>query len=212
MNTIVEIIIVVILIFFLVSGVRRGLIRQILQILGIIAAFIGAFYLAHHLAFFLENNFELHHRLSLVISAIALFVGIIFLFHFLGLLLQKVAHITILGSLDRIGGGLMGLLKGTLLVSLLLVIILNLPFPGSYKDELKQDPLVVVIYPVLPVLFNLVLSHSPAGLYFEKDVDRAVAGEALVRAKDKVRDVEKGLKKRKKQIEESTKGIGKQGT
>lgn len=183
MRVIVDIVIMVILVFFLIAGIKRGLIRQVLQVVGIIAAFIGAFFLAHHLATYLQGRFALGYQISLVVSAVALFVGIIILFHILGLALQKAARITLLGPLDRIGGAVFGLVKGALLVSLLLVIVLSIPLPTSVKDELVSDPLVAVMYPVLPVLFNLTVAHSPAGPYFEQNIHRIGSNETVIKAK-----------------------------
>ncbi len=195
MRTVVDAAILVILFFFLIIGIRRGLIRQVLHVVGIIVAFIGAFYLAHYLAHYIHGRFDVDHRVSLVISAVALFVGIIILFHIIGLALQKVARITLLGPLDRIGGGVFGLLKGALLVSLLLVIILSIPLPSTVRNELARDPLVAAMYPVLPVLFNLVVSHSPAGLHFENSIDRIGDSEALIRAKGTIEDIKTRLQK-----------------
>ena len=112
-----------------------------------------------------------------------LFVGIILLFNFAGLALQKMARITLLGPLDRIGGAVFGLVKGTLLVSMLLVIALSIPLPGSVREELASDPLVAVTYPALPVLFNFVLSHSSVGPYFEANLDRVKGNETVIKAK-----------------------------
>ncbi len=195
MRTVVDVVILVILFFFLLNGIRRGLIRQVLHVVGIIVAFIGAFYLAHYLAHYIHGRFYVDHRVSLVISAVVLFVGIIVLFHFIGLALQKVARITLLGPLDRIGGAVFGLLKGALLVSLLLVIALSIPLPSTVKNELVRDPLVAAMYPVLPVLFNLVVSHSPAGLYFENSIDRIGDSETLIKAKRTIEDMKTRLKK-----------------
>ena len=183
MQVVVDIIIIVILLFFLISGIKRGLLRQVLQVVGIAAAFIGAFYFAHHLAAYLQGRFDLAYQISLVIAAVVLFVGIILLFNFAGLAMQKLARVTLLGPLDRIGGAVFGLIKGALLVSLLLVIILSIPLPGAVREELASDPLVAVTYPVLPVLFNFVLSHSSYGPYFEANLDRVRGSDAVIKAK-----------------------------
>ncbi len=189
MRVIVDVVILVVLLFFLISGTRRGLIRQILQVVGIIAAFVGAFFLAHHLATYLQGRFDIGYQISLVVSAAALFVGIIVLFHLLGLAMHKMAQITLLGPFDRIGGAVFGLLKGLLLVSLLLVILLSIPLPDHVKDELAGDPLVAVTYPVLPVIFNLVASHSAAAPYFEENLYRIRSNETVIKAKRTIEDI-----------------------
>jgi uncharacterized membrane protein required for colicin V production len=203
MNWLIDVIIAAVILVFFFVGMKKGLIRQALDIIGIIAAFIGAFYLAHHLAAFIEGRFDLPYQAALVVSGIALFVGIIVLFRFLGALLQKFAQLTLLGSLDRIGGAVFGAVKGVLLVSLLLVIILNLPFPDTVKKPIESDPLAAAVYPALPVLFDLVLSRSPAHLDFRK-VLRDGDDKALQKVKEKVDDAGEELEKQKKKVEKAT--------
>lgn len=205
MTLIIDFLIVLILAFFFFSGLRRGLIRQVLEIAGIIAAFVGAFYLAHHVANYLEGSLELGYRLSLVISAILLFIGILLFFHLIGLALKKMASITLLGPMDRLGGGVFGLLKGALIASLLLVIIMNIPLPARFKAELSRDRMVKVIYPLLPNVFDLFLSRTPDRLSFEKVTRVAGYGkdEALERAKEEAEEVQEGIKSRKKKAEEA---------
>jgi len=202
LNGIIELIIAIIIIIFMVLGVKRGLIRQILAIVGIVAAFIGSFYLAHNLAGYLETKTDLPYRAALIVSALILFIGILILFHLLGLALQKIINITVLRSVDRTGGGILGFLKGVLLVSMILVIILNLPFPEDFKKTLREDPVASVIRPVLPGLFNLVLKNSPADLDF-RSVLRSGDDEALEKVKKKAEEVKEGLKKGKERMDEA---------
>ncbi len=206
MNLIIDIIIGVVMLAFLVMGIKKGFIRQVLEIVGIIAAFVGSFLAAHYLGEYLERRFELSYDLSLIIAALALFFGILVLFHFLGLFLQKIANITLLGSFDRVGGGIFGLLKGALLVSLLLVITLNLPLPGKYKKELREDPVAAALYPVLPTCFDLILSRSPVRLDFGR-VTRSDLGDLRNDANRKAEKLKEGLKRKKEQAEEAQKKI-----
>jgi membrane protein required for colicin V production len=197
---VIDIIIIVVLVFFFISGARRGLVRQVLDILGIILAFIGAFYLAHYLARYLEESIDIRYDISLVVSAVAIFIGILVFFHVLGILFKKTAEITLLGSVDRIGGGLFGALKGVLLVSLLLVIAFNIPLPDRLKKEIRNRPLAVAIHPVLPSLFDFVLSQTYSRLDFEKIVR---TGRAASTVGEQVEEGKKSMKKRKDDIEKA---------
>lgn len=163
---VVRIIIAAVLLFFFIAGLRRGLIRQVLEVLGLIAAFIGAFYLAHHLAVLIEGRVDVSYRVAMIIAALLIFAGIIVLFHFVGLALQKLFKMTVLGAFDRVMGGVFGALKGVLLVSLVLVIILSIPLKGDFQRQIREDTMTGMIYPVLPVMFDLVVSRS--GLDFDE--------------------------------------------
>ena len=157
---ILKIITLVVLVLFFFFGLKRGLIRQVLEVLGVIGAFIGSFYMAHHLASYLEGRFDLSYRIALVIAAAGIFTVIIILFHFIGLALQKLFKMTVLGWFDRLMGGVFGALKGTLLMSLILVIIISLPLDRQFRTDIIDDPFLGIIYPVLPVMFDLVLSRT----------------------------------------------------
>jgi membrane protein required for colicin V production len=165
MHLVVDVIIAIIIVFYFISGLKRGLIRQVFDIVGIVAAFIGAFFFAGHLAVYVDKTFNLPYQASLLIAAVVIFVGILLLFNLLGISFQKVAQVSLLKPLDRLGGGIFGAFKGILLVSLLLVIFLNIPIPKEYKTELMADPIVSSIYPVLPRVFDLILSRAP--IYLE---------------------------------------------
>lgn len=189
MNIIIDAVIVIIIIFYFVSGLRRGLIRQVLDIVGIIAAFIGAFYFAGHLATYFDQRFNVPHQAALLIAAIIIFVGILLLFNLLGISFQKVSQVTLFDPLDRFGGGLFGAFKGVLLVSLFLVILLNIPLPGKFRNELRRDPLVTAIYPVLPRVFDFILSRAPVRLdYWSGRV------KDIRKAKNRIEDVEEQVK------------------
>ncbi|MBN1165390.1 MAG: CvpA family protein [Candidatus Krumholzibacteriota bacterium] len=191
---IVKILVGIVLLFFMISGLRRGLIRQVLEVVGIIAAFIGAYLLAHQLALLIEDKIDIPYNLERTLSAILIFVGIVFLFHLLGRALQKFFKMTLLGSFDRLMGGIFGLLQGVLLISLLMVIILNLSFFEKYEKPIEEDPVTSLIYPVLPVMFDLII---PGDLDFDRVAGRK--SEYQKRAK-------KEWNKRKDQIKKAPDG------
>ena len=204
---IIDIIILIILVVFFITGAKRGLIRQALDILGIILAFLGAFYLAHYVAGYLEDSIALQYTISLILSAVAIFIAIMIFFKVTGAFLKKVAEIALLGPLDRVGGGLFGLFKGVLLVSLLLIIALNIPLPDQYKQQIRDRPLAIGIYPVLPSVFDFVFSHSPSDLNFDKVIRTDEYRRSLDAIKKKAEEGEKGMKSRKESLDKALKEL-----
>ncbi|MBN1885221.1 MAG: CvpA family protein [Candidatus Krumholzibacteriota bacterium] len=179
MQTVVDVSIAAIVAILAISGARRGLIRQVLQIVGIVAAFICAVYFAHVIVTWIESRFGAPNAIARVAAAVIVFAAVVLLFHLLGVLLQKIARISMLGWLDRTGGALLGAVKGLLLASLLLVVLLDLPLPlpDDFRSEIEADPVVQVVHPVLPVLFDAVMSRTPARIDFRK----AVGGGSIAR-------------------------------
>jgi membrane protein required for colicin V production len=204
MKSIVEIAIGIIILYFLFSGVRRGLIRQVLAVVGIIAAFISSFYLAHHFAAFLESKINVSYNICLLLSAVILFAGTIILFNFVALGLKKLVNMTILGPFDRIMGGLFGAIKGVLLTSLILVVISSLPVSESFKKDLEEDRLVSFVKPVLPVLFDMIISIGHEELDFDKIVRSKK--HLMEKNKNRIEEIKNSYDKKKKKIREKVPG------
>lgn len=199
MITAVDIIIGIIVVYFLVGGVSRGLVRQVLEVVGIIAAFMCAFYLAHHLAVYLKPKWDISYNILAVISAVIIFAGVIIGFHFLGLALRKFISITLLGSFDRVMGGIFGGIKGLLLCSLLLIVLTALPIPRNFRKDLRRDPVVSYVRPLLPVLFNTFLSFTD--LSFNEVVE---SGDDMM---EKARELRNRGREIKDKIEDKTSRI-----
>ena len=197
---IVRILVIAILAWFFIVGLKRGMIRQVLEVFGIIVAFLAAFYLAHNLAVWIEVKTGADYRISLAIAALAIFMGIIIGVHFIGHGLQKLFGLTIMGMFDRVAGGLFGALKGVLLVSLVLSLIMVLPFPDNMKGEVREDPVTGAIYPVLPMMFDLVVSNIPGGAKFDQ-IARIKDSDALRDAKKSIDNIKENFEKSKKRLE-----------
>ena len=162
MDRIIGIVIVVIIIIFFADGVRRGLVRQIFEIIGLVAAFVAAYYTFQYFAAEYRGSTLLAHRGIMIGSSIVVFIVVALVFHFIGLLLSKIASVTVLGPVDKVGGGILGAIKGVLFVSLLCVICFHLPFPDSFKEKVKVDPVAARIHPILPRLYDSVVKQPPA--------------------------------------------------
>ncbi len=198
MNAVIDILIGIIVLVFLVSGIKKGLIRQVLEVIGIIAAFIGAFYLAHRLAAYLEPRIGGSYQISLVVAALVIFIGVIIGFHFAGVAIRKILKMTVLGSFDSVMGGVLGAVKGVLISSLLLILLFALPLPGGMKNEMRKDPLIANVRPVLPVLFDAVFSIGSEDLRFSeilRSKDR-LSGEA----RDRLEDIKEEIDKHGKEL------------
>lgn len=137
-----DIFFVVVLGFFLFRGVFRGLILEISSIAGLIAGFMIA------------NRYymELQPVVSRVISSpewaqvaayLGIFLSVMFVVALFSVFLKKLLKLIMLGWLDRIGGGLLGLIKAGLICSLtLLVMTVFLPEDDELMNNSKIAPYV----------------------------------------------------------------------
>lgn len=116
-----DILIVVILTYCLTMGFFRGLFRELASISGVLAGFYAAYtyymYLAAYLSKWISDTGYLN-----ILSFLIIFLSIFVLIGILGAIVKYLLKIITFGWLDRVSGGVFGLIKGTLIVSVLLMV------------------------------------------------------------------------------------------
>ncbi len=144
MNTL-DIIFIIILGTLCLRGIFRGMVREIASILGLV------------LAFFLANNFHeqlLPHVQKFIetpgyakaAAYLAIFFGTMIVVFILSTLIKQFLKMIMLGWLDRIGGGGLGLAKGLLLCSVILIVLTTFLSPrASVLSESKVAPYITMV-------------------------------------------------------------------
>ena len=197
---VVRIVVFALMAWMFIVGLKGGLIRQILEVVGIVVAFLAAFYFAHALAAWIEGRASVDYWLALALSAAMIFTGIVLAVHFLGVSLQKLLKLTVLGIFDRLAGGLFGALKVVLMISLALSLMMVLPVPDKVKNQVRDDPVTGRIYPVLPVMYDMIASVIPGSASFEQ-IARITESDAVRDAKKKIDNIKKDVEKSKERLE-----------
>ena len=106
-------------------GLIRGLIKGfVVEIAGVIALFVGvlgAFKFASSFANFIDHHIDLDPKIIQGVSFLLLFVAIVYGISILAKMLTKTLQLVALGFLNRLVGGLFGLIKWTVLLCALLL-------------------------------------------------------------------------------------------
>jgi membrane protein required for colicin V production len=127
-----------ILLLLLIRGLYNGFIREIASIVGL---FIG-FFLANRLyssvvplaeRFIDDSSYA--HIFSYVVVLSGTFLGVLLVLA----ILRNIFRMTLLGGLDRFAGGAMGLVKGTVLCAIILMVLTA--FMPSDTETLKTSKL-----------------------------------------------------------------------
>ncbi|ACV69478.1 CvpA family protein [Desulfohalobium retbaense] len=117
-----DIFFLLVLVLGLVRGLFRGLIRELTSILSLIAGFFAAntYYpvLEPYLKPLLPNP-----PYTQIVSYTLILLTVIAAVFFIGSAIRKLLHITLLGGVDRILGGISGLVKAGLLCSIVLFVM-----------------------------------------------------------------------------------------
>lgn len=147
-----DLIILLSLIFFIISGFIRGLIGEIAGLCAAIFGFWGAAVwnerLAARLAFISNPDWRL------ICASVIIFFGIMLLVGMAARILEKIATFSFIGWLNRLGGGLFGLLKG-IIIWLFALLLLQAFFQNAeFMRESRALPyfksMVPYIQQILP--------------------------------------------------------------
>tara|TARA_R110001592_G_scaffold217020_1_gene470705 strand:- start:967 stop:1491 length:525 start_codon:yes stop_codon:yes gene_type:complete len=104
------------LIWGLWKGLKNGLFMEIASIVALIAGIYGAIHFSYITGNYLSNHLEWDERNMSIIAFVITLVLIIIIVHLAGKLLTKVANFAMLGLLNKIAGGIFGVLKVAILL------------------------------------------------------------------------------------------------
>lgn len=104
------------LIWGLWKGLKNGLFMEIASIVALIAGIYGAIHFSYITGNYLSEHLEWDERNMSIIAFVITFVLIISIVHLAGKLLTKVANFAMLGLLNKVAGGIFGILKVAILL------------------------------------------------------------------------------------------------
>lgn len=137
-----DIIIAVLLVVFGIGGWRKGIIIEVTTLLGLGLGLYGAFHFSDFTAEKLVSLVEINPKYLNLIAFIVTFVVVALLVNVLGRLVSSVVKNLNLGFIDKIGGFLVGLAKGLLICSLLVMLLNVINLKGIVKDDAKKESLL----------------------------------------------------------------------
>lgn len=122
---------------FIIVGVRRGLIGEIFRFIAMVGGLIAAimFYpaLCQKLGFL-----AVPHAVRELTAFFAIFIVTALILIVIGWLLTKIIRLTLLGWVDRVGGGIIGLAKALLIIWLFVLSVSALP-KGMVRQSVRTS-------------------------------------------------------------------------
>lgn len=149
---ILDIVLCVIIGFLGIRGTFRGLVKEIASILGLLLGFVLANSYHAQLSPLLEEYLG-GPGLAHLVGYLGIFLGTVAAIFLLATLIRKILKLIRLGWLDSIGGGALGILKGLLLCSI--VIMALTAFLPAKSEILTRSQVVPHIN-----TFNTLLSNA----------------------------------------------------
>ncbi|TFH02748.1 MAG: CvpA family protein [Calditrichales bacterium] len=121
---------------FFVRGLFRGFINELVTVVGLVLGYIISITYLGIVVSFLQSFFPSAPVSVLNIAGFfALFVGTNLILRLMAQILTKTLKVAMLGWLNRLLGGVFGLLKGVILMSAIVLVINLVPFSSVYIDQ-----------------------------------------------------------------------------
>ena len=118
---ILDIVIGLLLAYGLYKGLRNGLFVELASIAALIAGIFGAIRFSYIAADYLSARLEWDERYIKLTAFVITFIIIVFAVHLLGKTLTRIADIAMIGFLNKLAGGVFGVVKVAVLLGAILI-------------------------------------------------------------------------------------------
>jgi membrane protein required for colicin V production len=148
-----DIIILCIVGILVINGIRKGFILSLATLIALVLGIWAAIHYSGYVSTFLVKTFHPSGAWLTILSYILTFLVVVLVVIFIARLLEKVVKTVGLSILNRIIGGVFGLLKGILVVSFLLFILVHFDtneyiITHKTKETSKCYPYIERTFPI----------------------------------------------------------------
>ncbi|MCF8030870.1 MAG: CvpA family protein [Desulfohalobiaceae bacterium] len=123
--TILDGIFVIIILLTLMRGLVRGLVKELTFIVALVLAFLVAWSGSAPLRLWMNQIIPDNPQLAATLSYVIVFIAVFLLVLFLGIACRHMLHSLWLGGVDRLGGALLGMIKGVLLCGVITLLLMT---------------------------------------------------------------------------------------
>jgi len=156
----IDLIIVGLLAMGAFSGYRQGLFIGLLSIMAFFIGIILAFRFMHWGAELLAERVESLTFMLPFVAFILIFLAVTITIRILAYLVKQALDLTILGTFDNFAGSLLGLIKWSIMISLLIWVAHSFEFevPAEMREGAVIYPLLV---PIAPTMVAILDNYTP---------------------------------------------------
>ena len=147
---------------FFIKGLFRGFVHELITIAGLILGYIISITYLSLLSGFILNFFStIPESVVKLVSFFLLFVGTNLILRLAANILTKTLKVAMLGWLNRLFGGILGMLKGVIILGIIVFIINLIPFSSTFMEqfEVKDSLLYPLLEAVGPKLYELIQTY-----------------------------------------------------
>lgn len=137
----VDILVIILLFRSSYIGLKKGLWIEVFKIFGILTALFFALNFYERLGILISSKAALPENFSKFLIFLAILFSIIFIFKILRNLLQLVVNVEVKENIDSVGGAFLGLFRGAIVCSLVLLALVLLP-SRYIKEGVEKKSLI----------------------------------------------------------------------
>jgi membrane protein required for colicin V production len=162
-----DIVIVVLLVLGFIRGIMNGLFVEIASLVGVVAGVFVAIHYSNYLETYLGNAtfVDWSAQTNKIVAFVVTFLVVVLLILLIGKILTKIADIAALGMLNKVLGGVFGVLKIALILSIIFIFFnqVNNTIPFIKKETLEASMLYNPIKKIVPELFPSIMKEDKDG-------------------------------------------------
>ena len=159
-----DIVLGILLAWGLYKGLKNGLFVELASLVALIAGIYGAIHFSYIASDYISENMDLGERFIKITAFLVTFIAIIILVGMAGKLLTKLADFAMLGILNKIAGGIFGVLKVAVILGAMLIFFEKATSSLNFinKDTQNQSVLYNPIRDIGAFVFSKVLKDDSA--------------------------------------------------
>lgn len=169
--SIIDIILAALLLFGFIRGLMKGLFVEIASLLALVLGIYGAIHFSYFASGFLEEKVDWDEKTINIVAFAITFVVIVLAISLAGKALTKLANFAALGILNKLLGGVFGILKIGLILSIILIVFdkLNNTLPFMEKEDIDESMLYEPVKSLAPMIFPTIIKTDAEELFEEEE-------------------------------------------
>jgi len=165
----IDVTIMIIILLNMIIGIRRGIIRGIINLIGVITAIFLAIFWFKEVGEFISSHSQISGEIANILGFALIFLGIYLIVRIIEILFKKILSLLFISWIDGLGGAVFGLIKGSLIVGILLVIISFIPLPVFLKEQLENSFLANRFAVMTTIVYDYLKDWLPLSFQFNTE-------------------------------------------
>ena len=162
-----DIIIAALLLFAFIRGIMKGLFAEVASLVGVIAGVYVSIHYSHYIEFYLAKFTSINwsDQTNGIVAFAITFLVVVIVIIMIGKILTKIADVAALGMLNKILGGVFGILKIALILSIIFTFFgrVNNTIPFIKQETLDESLLYSPVKKIAPALFPSIIKEDKEG-------------------------------------------------